>query len=555
MAARGVGAAYARRTREPEMTESEKENGAYDTIQNANYFRHLRHRISNRLEACDELILEASEAHISIEAQLLGAVRNAHFAFDDRTWNLKLETELSSALEGLRFAVSYPEARVVSDLKHCDDLISYAALAGNPLLCKDIEAVSLAHQARQERLWDSKIESAFYAALCRIAHGALPVRAATAGDEAVRGARRAIKIYSYFTIPLMLVVVALSCLLYVANQLSTEISSLVKDNDIAAMQLHNELESHFSSIKEAEQRGVQEIKAIESNESLVTKLLPGDDPAIAEAKTKSENELRTISNSQAALQIKERLQQFAINNRQLFNDVQRTSKIGAFLGFRLNNPYYDEIDCPQIGDDVNDSQNAQKANWICDKERTRSNLEIRVPILEADRVIGERDGQKNIALAPENDVDEGFQKIATYQDIRAMAMYGRDIILSVVGMVTGFVLPVLYAWLGACAAILRKINTECGSNLFHPETSKVANRSHITCAIIVGIAIGLMSDLIEGGKSFSPLALAFVAGYASNKFFYFVDRLVDTLFPTRSSNTQPNRDDRSMERSIPSATD
>jgi hypothetical protein len=170
-------------------------------------------------------------------------------------------------------------------------------------------------------------------------------------------------------------------------------------------------------------------------------------------------------------------------------------------------------------------------------------------------VVGEKDGQKNIPLAPENDVDEGFQKIATYQDIRAMAMYGRDIILSFVGMATGFVLPVLYAWLGACAAILRKINAECGSNLFHPETSKVANRSHVTCAIIVGIAIGLLSDLIEGGKSLSPLAIAFIAGYASNKFFYFVDRLVDTLFPTRSSDAPITRDDRPMERSIHSATD
>jgi hypothetical protein len=142
-------------------------------------------------------------------------------------------------------------------------------------------------------------------------------------------------------------------------------------------------------------------------------------------------------------------------------------------------------------------------------------------------------------LNPENDVDEGFQKIAAYQDIRAMAVYGRDIILSLVGIVTGFVLPVLYSWLGACAAILRKINIECKTNTFHPENSTVDHRSHITCAIIVGIAIGLLSDLIEGGSSLSPLAIAFVAGYASNKFFYFIDRLVDSMFPTQVSKECP----------------
>jgi hypothetical protein len=543
------------------MTVSEKEGGKDETALNAKYFSHLRHRISKRLEACEKLVVEASEDNIVIKEEFLSSVTNAHFAFDRRTWTPELEAKLYLTLEGLRSTVNYPEARVAADLKHCDDLISYAALAGNPLLHHDIEAVSQAHEARKDLAWNAKVESGFYAALNSIAHVALPVRAATAGTEAVRGARQAIKVYSYFTMPLIFIVVALSCLLFLANQLSVEISNLIRDNDIAAMQLHNELESHFASIKEAEQKGTQEIRTIEANESLVTKLLPGDDPAIIESKEKSENGLRMISNSQAALQIKEKLQQFAINNRQLYNDIQRTSNIGAALGFRLNNPYYDEADCPQSDEnqsratDLNDLHNAQKVNWICDKERTRSNLEIRVPILEADRVVGEKDGQKNIPLAPENDVDEGFQKIATYQDIRAMAMYGRDIILSFVGMATGFVLPVLYAWLGACAAILRKINAECRSNLFHPETSKVANRSHVTCAIIVGIAIGLLSDLIEGGKSLSPLAIAFIAGYASNKFFYFVDRLVDTLFPTRSSDAPITRDDRPMERSIHSATD
>ena len=141
-------------------------------------------------------------------------------------------------------------------------------------------------------------------------------------------------------------------------------------------------------------------------------------------------------------------------------------------------------------------------------------------------------------VRPENVIADGFVKIAAYQDIRAMAMYGREIILSFVGAVTGFVLPVMYAWLGACAAILRKIKIECETSRFHPEYSKVANRSHVTCAIIVGIAIGLFSDLVHGGQNISPLGVAFVAGYASDKFFYFVERLVDVIFPARPVNAR-----------------
>jgi hypothetical protein len=34
------------------------------------------------------------------------------------------------------------------------------------------------------------------------------------------------------------------------------------------------------------------------------------------------------------------------------------------------------------------------------------------------------------------------------------------------------------------------------------------------------------------------LAIAFVAGYASDRFFQFIDRLVQTLFPSDSSQHQ-----------------
>jgi len=118
-----------------------------------------------------------------------------------------------------------------------------------------------------------------------------------------------------------------------------------------------------------------------------------------------------------------------------------------------------------------------------------------------------------------------------------MAMYVRDIILAFVGAVTQFLLPILYASLGACAAILRQLSADCSANMFHPEHSKVTNRSHVMTAIIVGISIGLFSDLVDDGKKVSPLAIAVVAGYASDKFFHYLDRLVESLFPSRAPTT------------------
>jgi HAMP domain-containing protein len=525
-----------------------------DSQQSERHNVRSRSRISVDLEACENLIADALEEAISIDQHVLTVIRSSRCALDQRTWTCELEAAMYAAVDVVRATVYYPNARVWKDLKHADELISHAALAGIQLAQHDIEAVSEAQLARKKRDWAVRTEAAFYFALGRIAHIVLPVEAETAGPEALRGARRAIKVYSYWTIPLIIVVVGLSCALFIANQLSEDVSKLVSTNDIEAMKLHNELESHATSIIEAQQKGEREIRRLKNDQSVIRSLLPGEDSSILEAKQKTESELRLISNSQTALQIKDTLQQFATNNRQLYNDVQRTRGIGAALLLPVNNPYYNIQDCAQGEVDsvhavnVSDPRATQKINWICDTERIRANLEITVPMLEADHVLGEKDGQKNESLNPENDVDEGFQKIAAYQDIRAMAMYGRDIILSLVGIVTGFVLPVLYAWLGACAAILRKINVECASNTFHPENSKVANRAHVTCAVIVGIAIGLLSDLIEGGKSLSPLAIAFIAGYASNKFFYFVDRLVDSLFPTQISDKKVARNKRISER-------
>jgi hypothetical protein len=281
-----------------------------------------------------------------------------------------------------------------------------------------------------------------------------------------------------------------------------------------------------------------------------------DDEKLTEAKEKETNELQALSNSQQALQIKESLQHFATNNRQLFNDVHRIRQIGWLLNVPVTNRYTErDPDCDLTVVPVDTTARAPSSlltsDWICDQRRIRDNLEIKIPMLQPQSDQGDN---SNAAVHPESVIQDGLVKIAAYQDIRAMALYGREIILSLVGAITGFVLPVVYSWLGACAAILRKIKIECETCQYHPQASKVAYRSHVTCAIIVGIAIGLFSDLVQGGRNISPLGIAFVAGYASEKFFYFVERLVDVMFPAQSpsAGAHPPKESDSMGASKPS---
>lgn len=459
---------------------------------------------------CEALISHAAETGARLDKADVDAVRGARSAFDQGIWSRAIGSAFYGAMSRIAASVQYPGRRIVDDLDHCRDMVSYGAQNGKPLDERDVEAMSKARAAQQDHTWNPEIESAFYAAMSRIAHAVTPVVAETAGDEARRGARRAIRIYTHSAIALTLLVVSLSCLLFVANQVSTDIAAVVKANDAAALTLHNQLQAHAVAIADAD-------------------------------KKKDALAIIALQNSQPALQIKEALQSFATNNRQLFADVSRISAFTTSLGLgAIRSPYKAPCDAEE---NVLNFQGAyrtshspkyysgkvESGDWQCNPDVARKVLEITLPLLA-------KPNAEPGAANPPTDLDavaQGFQKIAVYQDIRAMALYANDIILSIVGAVTGFLLPVLYAWLGACAAILRQLSADSAANTFHPEHSKVANRAHVTSAIIVGISIGLFSKLLEGGKDVSPLAIAFVAGYASDKFFFFVDRLVGAMFPPR----------------------
>ncbi|MFC0397900.1 hypothetical protein [Paraburkholderia rhizosphaerae] len=500
--------------------------------------RRERKRLAADLARAEAMVEAAGDDGIKLESADIAIIRAATGVVDRRVWSDAWETGFYDAIGRIEKSVHYPSYQVFKDMKSSDELLSHASLTGLPLASQDIEALTRARVARIERAWNTPIEAEYYAALNRISKGVQPVAAATAGKNAYHGARRAIRIYTLTAIFLTILVVGLSCLLFAVNQISDDVQRIVTINDSSAMALHNQLLSYQANIIEMRQTEEREIRKVAGSASQAHNRAQDTEEIVIAAHQKASGDLRQLSNSQPAIQIKHLLQEFATNNRQLYNDVTRTRGIGNALFLPVTNPYT-EPHCPPAATWNSALAQAEHppgasaphvVNWICSNRQVRANLEIKIPIMDADRVTNDKDE----TLAPENVVDEGFQKIAAYQDIRAMAMYGREIVLSLVGAVTGFILPVLYAWLGASAAILRKIRIETETSTFHPEYSKVANRAHITCAVIVGIAIGLFSDLVQGGKNISPLAVAFIAGYASDKFFYFVDRLVDVIFPARA---------------------
>ena len=97
----------------------------------------------------------------------------------------------------------------------------------------------------------------------------------------------------------------------------------------------------------------------------------------------------------------------------------------------------------------------------------------------------------------------------------------------------GYILPLLYGMLGACAFILRTLFVEIRAIAFTNEFSLYWLR--VVLGILAGVAVGWF---IAPGpddnvfKALSPLALAFLAGYSVELFFSAMDKLLAAFTPS-----------------------
>jgi hypothetical protein len=124
----------------------------------------------------------------------------------------------------------------------------------------------------------------------------------------------------------------------------------------------------------------------------------------------------------------------------------------------------------------------------------------------------------------------GFDKLKTYQDIRTFAKDVQQMNLMIYGAITAYFLPILYALLGACAYALRSLSQQILARTYTPT---YADFARIVIAVIAGLVVGLFNNFTQG-ISLSPLAVAFLVGYAVEIFFSFLDAFLETLKKVRS---------------------
>jgi hypothetical protein len=122
----------------------------------------------------------------------------------------------------------------------------------------------------------------------------------------------------------------------------------------------------------------------------------------------------------------------------------------------------------------------------------------------------------------------------TYQDVRHFAQTITSDISTFYGALNSCILPILYALLGTCAYLLRTFEDQMSTRTFIPS---VANSARFLIAAIGGTVVGLFGAFTPK-ISASPLAIAFLVGYAVEVFFAFLEGLIKSFTKsTRASSS------------------
>lgn len=124
-------------------------------------------------------------------------------------------------------------------------------------------------------------------------------------------------------------------------------------------------------------------------------------------------------------------------------------------------------------------------------------------------------------------------KIKVYQDVRYYAQTTQEHAGWTFTAITVHILPMLYAVLGACAYLARQLEQQLRNRTLE---SADKHGIHFLIAAIAGFVVSLFaSPSLTGGLSLSPLAFAFLVGYAVDAFFSFLEGLLQQFNKGRTA--------------------
>jgi hypothetical protein len=316
-------------------------------------------------------------------------------------------------------------------------------------------------------------------------------------------AKTAIRPYKLVAALFALIVIVYSAVAFTTSALSTNIRTHLSIANPLAVKLTDELGPVESadpllcddrigppkSSQESQNRSIEGSASLQSaNKRLNTKALPS-----AQKKRSADAALHERAHQKEIL---EDLQKFATSIRAMYGDAQQINRIyRSFVGFLKQPP--DPFERFQ-------------------KDQTQLTRIFELP-----------PGVPDPALA-------ATERVCVYQQVRYYAQLTEEQLTLFSGAFATSILPVFYALLGVCAFLLRQFEMQLktrGPNNYG------ANSAHFLTAAIAGAVVGLFN--FGQDASVSPLAIAFLAGYAVDLFFSFLETLIRAF--TRGRGDSPTQ--------------
>jgi hypothetical protein len=138
--------------------------------------------------------------------------------------------------------------------------------------------------------------------------------------------------------------------------------------------------------------------------------------------------------------------------------------------------------------------------------------------------------QFELPLPLTNYAQAAVDRTKTYQRVRYFAQDLADDVSLYYGAVSMCILPVLYALLGTFAYLLRTYERRVSTRSY---VRSATDSARFVTAAIGGAVVGLFSNFTLGqGNKVSPLAIAFLVGYAVDVFYAFLETLIQSFSKT-----------------------
>jgi hypothetical protein len=357
-------------------------------------------------------------------------------------------------------------------LRHAEHLLNYAVEAGIELDA-DIAQRIIAAKRLGPAIWDGPDAGALIAAITKLAAKLQPVTAETlrACREDAPGAIRGYKRVVY---ALAAIIIPLSIYSFVCTAISNSITADLSTANNLVTTLHTQLDS--------------------------TTTIPPEQ--IAPPGSLSET------------------QQFAALMRAIYS---RTQQLNWLVPYKRWDPFRSSSGAPRPDAKTESASAPAPADAKTEPAPAASTPALAdCPPATPDRAMGPYakmqlpPNLRNLTAKLQPAVD-CLTKV--YQDVRLYATNIQDDTSIVLGALSACILPVLYALLGACAYVLRTFTEQTDKRTFAPS---YATPARFIIAAIGGEVVGLFSNFGQGA-SLSPLALAFLVGYATDIFFSFLE--------------------------------